>query len=51
MSITHGGKPVRGEKRVPLSPQYEGRFGRMFRRLPPAPGLPRVEVTGGVRRR
>lgn len=37
MGTTHGAKPIRGEKRVPLSPQYEGRFGRMFRRLPPAP--------------
>lgn len=34
---THGDKPIRGDKRVPLSPINEGRFGRMFRRLPPAP--------------
>jgi len=27
---------VRGLEAVPVSPQFEGRFGRMFRRLPPA---------------
>lgn len=27
---------VRGLDRIPLSPQFEGRFGRMFRALPPA---------------
>lgn len=31
------GVPPRGEDRVPLSPISDGRFGRMFRRLPPAP--------------
>jgi hypothetical protein len=30
----HGEVPVRGSKRVPLSWSHEGRFGRMFRRLP-----------------
>lgn len=33
----HGKKEVRGSKRVPLSSITEGRFGRVFRRLPPAP--------------
>lgn len=33
----HGTKPIRGDRQVPLSPINEGRFGRMFRRLPPAP--------------
>lgn len=37
---THGDKPIRGDKRVPLSPINEGRFGRMFRRLPPGPEHP-----------
>jgi hypothetical protein len=27
---------LRGLERVPLSPQFEGRFGRLFRSLPPA---------------
>jgi len=31
---SHGG--VRGEEQTPSSPMFEGRFGRMFRRLPPA---------------
>jgi Animal haem peroxidase len=30
----HGEMPVRGSKRIPRSPVSEGRFGRMFRRLP-----------------
>lgn len=30
----HGEMPVRGSKRVPRSSIHEGRFGRMFRRLP-----------------
>src|SRR6202165_4599422 len=34
MGHTHGG--VRGIDRVPQSTSLEGRFGRMFRRLPPA---------------
>src|ERR1700730_5743163 len=34
MGHTHGG--VRGIDRVPQSTSFEGRFGRMFRRLPPA---------------
>ena len=33
----HGDKNIRGSHRVPLSPIHEGRFGRMFRRLPAAP--------------
>jgi Animal haem peroxidase len=36
---THGTRP-RGLRPPPLSPQYEGRFGRLFRKLPPAPPLP-----------
>lgn len=35
----HGDKTVRGDKQVALSPINEGRFGRMFRRLPPLPDL------------
>lgn len=35
----HGEVPVRGARRVPLSSISEGRFGRMFRRLPPMPPL------------
>lgn len=34
---THGDKPIRGDRHVPQSPVNEGRFGRMFRRLAPAP--------------
>ena len=33
------GKPTRGGQQVALSPLFEGRFGRMFRRLPTAPPL------------
>ena len=40
----HGELPVRGAKRVPLSPINEGRFGRMFRRLPSMPPLPESEL-------
>jgi hypothetical protein len=40
----HGEMPVRGSKRVPRSPINEGRFGRMFRRLPPMPPLPNEEL-------
>lgn len=36
----HGELQVRGSKRVPRSPISEGRFGRMFRRLPPLAPLP-----------
>src|SRR5215218_7649020 len=36
---THGTEP-RGGRQVALSPINEGRFGRMFRRLSPAPPLP-----------
>jgi hypothetical protein len=35
---THADR-IRGSRHVPLSPISEGRFGRMFRRLPPAPPL------------
>ncbi|HEX5609254.1 MAG TPA: heme peroxidase family protein [Solirubrobacterales bacterium] len=35
----HGHRGIRGLKRIPRSKSYEGRFGRMFRRLPPAPSL------------
>lgn len=41
----HGEKPIRGDKRVPLSPINEGRFGRMFRRLPPAPEYDEATLT------
>jgi Animal haem peroxidase len=41
----HGTEPLRGIRRVPLSPIHEGRFGRMFRRLPPAPVLPHDVLT------
>jgi hypothetical protein len=30
----HGGAPPRGLAAVPVSPLFEGRFGRMFRNLP-----------------
>jgi Animal haem peroxidase len=40
---THGTRP-RGLRPPPLSPQFEGRFGRLFRKLPPAPALPRDEL-------
>jgi len=33
----HGLNPPRGQKRVPLSRMHEGRFGRLFRKLEPAP--------------
>ena len=36
---THGSDP-RGGRSVARSPLFEGRFGRMFRRLPPAPPYP-----------
>ncbi len=29
-------RTLRGLERVPGSPQFEGRFGRLFRTLPPA---------------
>ena len=35
-----GEADLRGIDRVPLSPINEGRFGRMFRRLPPLPPYP-----------
>src|SRR5215216_484826 len=35
----HGAEP-RGHRPPPLSPLHEGRFGRLFRKLPPAPPLP-----------
>ncbi len=37
---SHGQIAPRGIQRVPLSAISEGRFGRMFRRLPPLPPLP-----------
>ena len=40
----HGDMP-RGPKRVPLSPINEGRFGRLFRRLPPAPDYDDAQLT------
>lgn len=39
------GKPNRGDRQVPLSPLYEGRFGRMLRRLPPAPPMADAQLT------
>lgn len=33
----HGYKPPRGQDRTPLSRLHEGRFGRLFRKLDPAP--------------
>lgn len=44
--MTVHGKPVRGDRQVPLSPINEGRFGRMFRRLPPAPVYEVDELNG-----
>jgi hypothetical protein len=35
----HGKNEPRGLKRVPRSPLFEGRFGRLFRHLDPAPDL------------
>lgn len=35
----HGKNEPRGIKRVPRSPLFEGRFGRLFRHLDPAPDL------------
>jgi hypothetical protein len=40
----HGELPVRGSKRVSLSPISEGRFGRMFRKLRPMPPLPEADL-------
>jgi hypothetical protein len=40
----HGELPPRGSKRVPRSPINEGRFGRMFRRLPPLAPLSNEEL-------
>lgn len=40
----HGELQVRGSKRVPRSPINEGRFGRMFRRLPPLAPLSNDEL-------
>jgi hypothetical protein len=39
------GKPSRGDRQVSLSPLFEGRFGRMFRRLQPAPLLTDEQIT------
>jgi hypothetical protein len=35
--LFHGLRQPRGQRRAPLSRQYEGRFGRIFRKLDPAP--------------
>jgi hypothetical protein len=40
VSLGHGKNKLRGLKRVPRSSLNEGRFGRLFRRLDPAPELP-----------
>jgi Animal haem peroxidase len=40
----HGEMAVRGSKRVPRSSIHEGRFGRMFRRLPAMPPLSNDEL-------
>jgi hypothetical protein len=40
----HGKKELRGQRRVPRSSLNEGRFGRLFRRLPPAPELPEKDL-------
>jgi hypothetical protein len=39
VSFGHGKKALRGSKRVPRSSLNEGRFGRLFRQLKPAPEL------------
>lgn len=40
----HGKNEPRGIKRVPRSPLFEGRFGRLFRQLRPAPELSDKEL-------
>jgi Animal haem peroxidase len=40
----HGAEP-RGLRNQPLSPTFEGRFGRLFRRLPPAPTYTDQQLT------
>src|SRR6201992_3878739 len=40
VSLGHGKTKLRGLNRVPRSSLNEGRFGRLFRRLDPAPALP-----------
>lgn len=37
---SHGSEDLRGSDRIPLSSVSSGRFGRMFRRLKPAPQYP-----------
>lgn len=44
VSKGHGKNVPRGIKRVTRSPLNEGRFGRLFRRLPPAPALSDKEL-------
>ena len=44
VSKGHGKNVPRGIKRVTRSPLNEGRFGRLFRRLPPAPDLSDKEL-------
>jgi hypothetical protein len=41
----HGEKEPRGEGRAPRSRQFEGRFGRLFRRLAPAPEYTREQLS------
>lgn len=40
----HGVEP-RGLRNLPLSSTFEGRFGRLFRRLPPAPACSDAQLT------
>jgi len=44
MTRPHGAEPRGLNARIALSPLHEGRFGRLFRRLPPAPWLPDEEL-------
>lgn len=41
----HGIREPRGQRRAPLSRQYEGRFGRLFRKLDPAPDWTEEQLT------
>jgi len=42
----HGKNEPRGIRRVPRSPLFEGRFGRLFRNLDPAPKLSDKQLQG-----
>jgi hypothetical protein len=42
---SHGVEPRGLNSRIAQSALHEGRFGRMFRRIPPAPRLPDAELT------